>query len=119
MPLEILSLRSHWKVKSNINSQIIISRIDSLEKTQFIFNPNDSPITCGRSRKCIIYINNQLISRIQCVLEFRYNEWILWDGDTRNESKNGTWTLAKDEVKVLSDSVFSFYNFLINFTFPN
>ena len=63
-------------------------------------------ITIGRSPDCDIYINDKLLSKIQChvkcVLDphnHNYYQWIIYDGKKGQSSTNSTWLyISKDTL---------------------
>ena len=74
-----------------------------------------------------IELNDALISKINCTVRYHSNKgWVIKDGYEvikkngeieRNFSKNGTWFLAKDNVKITDKMIFksNFHIFKCNF----
>lgn len=63
-------------------------------------------VTIGRDPKCnISFTNNINISRIQCSLIYddEVEEWILMDGISQKNSKNGTWVLGNHSFEIQSN----------------
>lgn len=110
----------------NLKIKVYNNNIDSKE---YIFEKeNEKDIKIGRSNfGNDIELNDNLISKINCVI--RYNNikgWMIKDGsDTilkngeikRNFSKNGTWILINDYIKITDNMIFksNFNIFKCNF----
>ena len=44
------------------------------------FNPNQSPFIIGRSPDCEVIIDDSMLSRFHCTIQFRENKWYIIDG---------------------------------------
>ncbi len=57
-----------------------------------IIEPGEGTIQIGRKSDCDIFIDENLLSKYQCNVEFtQTNGWILRDGKDKRPSTNGTW----------------------------
>ena len=70
------------------------------------FVPEKSPITMGRSQECEILIDDSMLSRIHCTIEYKNSGWFIIDGqkmemkDVYKNSTNGTWVYAFEDVAI-------------------
>jgi len=59
------------------------------------FSPEtcEEPISIGRNAGCKIQIEDLVLSKFQCVIEFDHESktWMLLDGNGQKKSMNGTW----------------------------
>ena len=78
------------------------------------FMPQKSPITMGRNQECDILIDDSMLSRIHCTIEYKHNErgWFIIDGTqmdmnaVNKKSTNGTWVYAFDNIAIEEGMVF-------------
>ena len=78
------------------------------------FSPHKSPVTMGRNQECDILIDDSMLSRIHCTIEYKHTEggWFISDGQLmeRNagikKSTNGTWVYAFDNTAIEEGMVF-------------
>ena len=75
------------------------------------FSPSKSPISIGRSPDCDILIDDNMLSRTHCVVEFKNDKWFIQDGfvNERGEvrkSTNGTWIYAYEEIMISDKMTF-------------
>jgi|LauGreDrversion4_2_1035121.scaffolds.fasta_scaffold424219_2 hypothetical protein len=64
-------------------------------------------INIGRYTLAEIQINDKLLSKIHCVVN--YNEelgWILQDGHENKLSTNGTWLYLNEEIQIFDKMIF-------------
>ena len=62
---------------------------------------NDRIYQIGRSDKCDVYIKDKMLSRIHCIIFYIDNNWYIKDGNENgNESTNGTWLYANEEIEI-------------------
>ena len=55
----------------------------------------------GRSDKCDVAIKDKMLSRCHCILFYLDNNWYIKDGNENgNESTNGTWLYALEEIQI-------------------
>lgn len=72
-------------------------RVDQMQQ-------GEREITIGRSPDCDIFINDKLLSKIQCHIKCQmdphnhnYYQWIIYDGKKGQASTNSTWLyISKD-----------------------
>ena len=75
------------------------------------FSPNKSPISIGRSPDCDILIDDNMLSRTHCIVEFKNNKWFIQDGFVNEKgevrkSTNGTWIYAYEEIMIFDKMTF-------------
>ncbi len=75
------------------------------------FSPNKSPISIGRSPDCDILIDDNMLSRTHCIVEFKNNKWFIQDGYVNEKgevrkSTNGTWIYAYEEIMIFDKMTF-------------
>jgi hypothetical protein len=74
------------------------------------FSPNQSPISIGRSPECDIIINDNMLSRFHCFIEYKNGKWYVTDGyiegNFNKKSTNGTWIYAFDDILVKNGMTF-------------
>ena len=69
------------------------------------FFPEKKIIKVGRAQDCDIQIDSNDVSKYQCLIYYRTNNWAIADGDGKNGSRNGTWLFA--------DELFLIYNNMV------
>ena len=78
------------------------------------FSPMNSPFTIGRSQDCDVIIDDNLLSRYHCTIEFRNGKWFIIDGyiDNNNikKSTNGTWIYAFEDILIKNGLIFKSNN---------
>lgn len=63
-----------------------------VERLFRIIEPGPGTIQIGRKADCDIHLDENLISKYQCNVEFTPSSgWILRDGKEKRPSTNGTW----------------------------
>ena len=85
-------------------------------KTQNIYSltPDNCPVTIGRSSENNIVIDDDMLSRIHCTIDFDKDKWYIQDGYARNglqeeeikKSTNGSWIYAYDEILIKDKMIF-------------
>lgn len=73
--------------------------------------PKDSPFTIGRRPENKIYIEDYLLSRVHCTIEYINNKWYIKDGgafqkNELNKSTNGCWILAYKDTLITDKMIF-------------
>ena len=69
------------------------------------FSPEDSPIKIGRMNDCDIRFDDNSLSRYHCFM--CYNDcWMLYDGDGKKLSTNGTWLFVEQFFDIYDSMVF-------------
>lgn len=80
-----------------------------------VFKAEDKAVVkLGRSTDAEVSINDTMLSRLHCYIEFdaSINSWILYDGyiseeeGDRRPSTNGTWLYLKDDTEVFNHFIF-------------
>ena len=81
----------------------------------------DSIITIGRSQKCDIIIEDMMLSKIQCHIEYSSKDecYYLYDGDGQKESTNGTWVFILNPIKITNNFLFKAEHTLFVATLTN
>ncbi len=97
--------------KNTINLKIFSGNI---RHGNLSFSPNQSPFIIGRSQDCDIIIDDNLLSRFHCSIEFRDEKWYITDGyvDNNNikKSTNGTWIYALEDTLIKDEMIFKANN---------
>ena len=75
------------------------------------FLPEKSPITIGRSQDCEILIDDNMLSRVHCTIDFKNEKWFIIDGTINEEgnvknSTNGTWIYAFEDTLIKDKMTF-------------
>lgn len=74
------------------------------------FSPNKSPISIGRSPECDVIIDDNMLSRFHCFIEYKSGKWYVTDGyieeNTIKKSTNGTWIYAFDDILIKNEMTF-------------
>jgi hypothetical protein len=75
------------------------------------FLPEKSPITIGRSQDCEILIDDNMLSRVHCTIDFKNEKWYIIDGVINEEgniknSTNGTWIYAFEDTLIKDKMTF-------------
>ena len=78
------------------------------------FFPSDCPITIGRSNENNIFIDDNMLSRIHCTIDYGNEKWYIQDGFARNglkeeeikKSTNGCWIFVYEERQILNRMIF-------------
>ena len=99
------------KIDNSINIKIfsLSSQIKSYK-----FLPSKCPITIGRSKDNHIYIDDDMLSRIHCTIDYGNEKWYIQDGYAKNglkeeeikKSTNGCWIYAFDEIEIVNGMIF-------------
>ena len=81
---------------------------DSSRNQTYVFTKNDR-ITVGRKREkqtCSIEIENNTVSRLQCTIYQKDNNWYIVDSDggPSNGTVNGTWVLAEEYYQIVNET---------------
>ena len=88
------------------------------EYSPMIMQSNDKIYKLGRTEKCDVVIRDKMLSRIHCILYYLDNNWYIKDGnDKGNESTNGTWLYALEDIEIKEGMKFksNSCNFLCKF----
>ena len=109
--------------KKNIdNNNILNIKIFSgnIDKKIYKFIPENSPITIGRSLENNIFIEDDLLSRTHCTIDFYENKWYIQDGFAKNgykddsikKSTNGSWIYAYEDIPIFDKMIFKANHYL-------
>ena len=104
--------------ENSINLKIFSSNI---RHGNLSFTPRQSPLIIGRSQDCDVIIDDNMLSRFHCSIEFRNDKWFIMDGyiDNNNykKSTNGTWIYAFDDALITIGMIFKANNniFICNY----
>ena len=101
------------KSKSDNSLNIKIFSLNTNIKS-YKFFPSQCPITIGRSKDNNIYIDDDMLSRIHCTIDFGNEKWFIQDGYAKNglneeeikKSTNGCWIYAYDEIQIVNKMIF-------------
>lgn len=88
------------------------------EYSPMIMQSNDKIYKLGRTEKCDVVIRDKMLSRVHCILYYLDNNWYIKDGnDKGNESTNGTWLYALEDIEIKEGMKFksNSCNFLCKF----
>ena len=109
---EVINGKNTFK---NENNNCLNVKIFST-KTQNIYSltPDNCPVTIGRSSENNIVIDDDMLSRIHCTIDFDKDKWYIQDGYARNglqeeetkKSTNGSWIYAYDEIPIKDKMIF-------------
>ena len=103
---------------NNNNEKMINLKIFSgnIRHGNFSFSPEQSPFIIGRSQDCDIIIDDNLLSRFHCTMEYRNGKWFIIDGYIDNgriiNSTNGTWIYAFEDILIKNKMIFKSNNHL-------
>ena len=104
------------QIKYTINDNSLNIKIFSVNTQQKThkFLPSDCPITIGRSSENNIYIDDDMLSRVHCTIDYNNEKWFIQDGYVKNgindeeikKSTNGSWIYAYDEMPISDKMIF-------------
>lgn len=95
------------------------------------FQPTKSSIRIGRNQNCEVVVEDNMLSRVHCTVEYRNNVgWVIRDGvyNTNKDgnvevkpSTNGTWLFASEEMPIYEGLIFKSNNnlFKCNYIMDN
>ncbi len=84
------------------------------EQKLYQFLPSNCPITIGRSSDNSIFIEDDMLSRIHCTIDYKNEKWYINDGYAKNgireeeikKSTNNSWIYAYDEIPITDKMIF-------------
>ena len=87
------------KEKNDINCDLKEYDID--ENRDFFIN-------IGRNQNCDVIIEDMMLSKIQCHIEYNSSDkcFYLIDGDRQKDSTNGTWVFILNPTKITNNFMF-------------
>jgi len=69
--------------------------------------PSNQPLRVGRQEDCDVHIDDSLLSKYQCSIEYSQSSgWILKDGKDNKPSTNGTWLYIGEEQTIYNGMIF-------------
>lgn len=99
----------------NFDENSLNIKIFSMKSQKIIkLTPDLCPITLGRSSDNNIIIDDDMLSRIHCTIDFNIDKWYIQDGYAKNgmqeeeikKSTNGSWIYAYDEIPITDKMIF-------------
>ena len=95
----ILEGTTNTNDKKNINCDLKEFDID--ENQNYFIN-------IGRNQNCDVIIEDMMLSKIQCYIEYNANDKLFYlnDGDGKKESTNGTWVFILNPTKITNNFMF-------------
>ena len=100
----------------NVENDICLNiKIFNMENQKiFTLSPDNCPATIGRNSDNSIVIDDDMLSRFHCTIDFDKNKWYIQDGYAKNglqeeeikKSTNGSWIYAYDEIKITDKKIF-------------
>lgn len=97
--------------EKNINLKIFSGNI---RHGNLSFSPEQSPFIIGRSQECDVIIDDNLLSRFHCTIDYRNDKWFITDGYIDNgsikKSTNGTWIYAFEDILIKNKMIFKSNN---------
>lgn len=98
---------SHITFDKFENGQLQIRCISGPLKGQsFLFSPEQQKVKIGRHSNAEVRINENGLSRVQCIIMCDGSNWNLKDGDESKLSTNGTWLYLNDPYVLEDETVF-------------
>ena len=84
------------------------------EQKLYQFLPSNCPITIGRSSDNSIFIEDDMLSRIHCTIDYNNEKWYINDGYAKNgireeeikKSTNNSWIYAYEEIPITDKMIF-------------
>ena len=109
--------------EKNLNDLEIKKNYDSLNIKIFSFNTqqkdydissSNCPVTIGRSSDNTIFIDDDMLSRNHCSIDFKNGKFYIQDGYAKiglkeeriKKSTNGSWIYAYDEMPIIDKMIF-------------
>jgi len=104
------------KIIIKIFNNTILERINKNERNSMkceikefdIFGNQNLEIKIGRNQNCNVIIEDMMLSKVQCIIEYNSKEknFYLIDGDGTKESTNGTWVFILNSTKITENFIF-------------
>ena len=95
--------KKDYEDNREVNEEDLFLKIYSNEGeySPIIIQNNDKIYKLGRTEKCDIVIKDKLLSRVHCIIYYCDNNWYIKDGNEKgNESTNGTWLYAFEDIEI-------------------
>lgn len=92
---------------------------DKFQMKKFKIDDINFKITIGRSQTCDISIDDMMLSKVQCRIEYdnKMQCFVLFDGDGSKESTNGTWIYILHPAKIENNFLFKAEHTLFHIAF--
>ena len=92
----------------------------SCGQNSFSFTSSNSPLTIGRKVENDIFIEDNMLSRIHCTINYKDKKWFLIDGsinqgeieEDNKKSTNGSWIYAFEDTLIYNKMCFKASNYL-------
>ena len=97
------------------NETCLYLKIFSMKEQKiFTIKSENCPVTIGRNSDNNIVIDDDMLSRNHCTIDFYNGKWYIQDGYAKNglqeeeikKSTNGSWIYAFDEIKIKDKMIF-------------
>ena len=97
------------------NEACLYLKIFSMKEQKiFTIKSENCPVTIGRNSDNNIVIDDDMLSRNHCTIDFYNGKWYIQDGYAKNglqeeeikKSTNGSWIYAFDEIKIKDKMIF-------------
>ena len=100
--------------KNNHDYSLNIKIFSMKSQKVFKLSPDNCPITLGRSSDNNIVIDDDMLSRIHCTIDYSNYKWYIQDGYAKNglqeeeikKSTNGSWIFAFEEIPITDKMIF-------------
>ena len=117
-------LNEHVSFDDNNNLINIKIFTNNVRHGKLSFSPKQSPFIIGRSPECQVIIDDSLLSRFHCSVEFRNDKWYIYDGVKNSDGKiknstNGSWKYAFEDTEIVDGLTFKANHNLFICSFEN
>jgi hypothetical protein len=122
----LLNIGENYLIFSLVNEEnddnVLNIKLFSVSNGQNVLNfkKENSPITIGRKPENDLYLEDNMLSRVHCTINFKDNKWFLIDGcinnengsDTIKKSTNGSWIYAFEDTLIYNKMCFKASHYL-------
>lgn len=99
---------------NNCNMVCLYVKVFSGNSKQNVMNflPENCPFTIGRSNEAEIFIDDNMLSRSHCTVDFRNGKWVINDGHLLGKegemqrSTNGSWAYTYEDTEIVDNMIF-------------
>ena len=109
----VICIENEFLIVKIFNTSILENNNNNNQSKKFILKKfkiekKDFTLTIGRNKKCDVYIEDMMMSKIQSTIKYNSKEknFYLFDGNTLKESMNGTWVYILSPVLITDNFVF-------------
>ena len=107
----VICIEKDYLIVKIFNTSILENNNNHSKKfimKKFKIDKRDFALTIGRNKKCDIYIEDMMMSKIQSTIKYNSKEknFYLFDGNSQKESMNGTWVYILNPVLITDNFVF-------------